>query len=76
VLYKAQAEINARIADAEAKEGRTIWICQMLYDIISLILYISIASFRSYYSARLFLDPLVKEAFFFTKRFENDMEGI
>ena len=48
MLYKAQAEINARIADAEAKEGRTIWVCQMLYDIISLILYISIASFRSY----------------------------
>ncbi len=55
MLYEAQAEINALIADAEAKEahalreeGRTIWVCQMLYDTISLILYISIVSFRSY----------------------------
>ncbi len=48
VLYKAQAEINALIADAEAKEshalqeeGRTIWACQcyMLYAIISLLSY-------------------------------------
>ena len=46
MLYQAQAEINALIAHAEAQEshalqeeGWTIWVCQMLYGIISLLSY-------------------------------------